>query len=159
MKSIKVCALLLAACAFVACSSAKKEEKVDTVVVSVSETIEVAVEDAAAMLGAPVYFDFDSSSLTPASKAVLAKAGKELGSHKNVTLKVIGHTDSTGTDAYNIALSDRRAQAVKSALVKEGVKNEVQVVAMGPFEPKESNDTKAGRKANRRAEIFVIKAK
>jgi OOP family OmpA-OmpF porin len=81
----------------------------------------------------------------------------EVRSMKNVTwqtIRVVGHTDSIGSDQYNRTLSQRRAEAVESFLVGKGVKLEkIRTAAMGKSQPIATNATPAGRAANRRAEI------
>jgi OmpA-OmpF porin, OOP family len=81
----------------------------------------------------------------------------EVRSMKNVTwqtIRVVGHTDSIGSDQYNRTLSQRRADAVESFLVGKGVKlDKIRTAAMGKSQPVASNATAAGRAANRRAEI------
>lgn len=71
-------------------------------------------------------------------------------------IKVIGHTDSRGTSAYNLALSKKRANAVKDKLIDLGIdQNRITIEGRGEDEPKENNSTQEGRKANRRVEILI----
>lgn len=68
-----------------------------------------------------------------------------------------GHTDSTGSDAYNLQLSQRRAEAVASYLVSQGIKRERLItVGAGEAYPIASNDTEEGRAANRRVELTIV---
>ena len=68
--------------------------------------------------------------------------------------EIAGHTDSTGPDAYNMQLGERRASAVQGLLVDEGItSSRLKVHSYGETKPIESNDTKEGRAANRRVEI------
>ena len=95
------------------------------------------------------HFAFDSSDLTDAAQAYLSSiaaslAGKSLTAH--------GHTDSVGTDAYNMGLSERRAQSVADFLGTQGVSG-VNTVGHGESDPVASNDTAEGRALNRRVEI------
>jgi outer membrane protein OmpA-like peptidoglycan-associated protein len=74
-------------------------------------------------------------------------------------VEVQGYTDSTGEDGYNIALSDRRAQAVKRYLVsKEVPLFRIEVVGLGEMDPAASNDDRAGREQNRRVEVRILRA-
>ncbi|NLI72017.1 MAG: OmpA family protein, partial [Bacteroidales bacterium] len=74
------------------------------------------------------------------------------------SLRVKGHTDSTGPESYNQGLSERRAQAVADYLVSQGVSNSViSTEGYGESQPIATNDTAEGRKANRRVEFEVMK--
>ena len=71
-------------------------------------------------------------------------------------MQVIGHTDSTGTQSYNMDLSQRRARAVAGILTAGGVApNRIAASGMGPSQPVASNATEAGRAQNRRVEIVI----
>ncbi len=109
-------------------------------------------------LGTEVFFDVDKSYLTPQSRArldALARDISKLG--KNVTgIAVIGNTDSTGNAAYNMGLSERRAESVTRYLVNRGVNpNLIEMRADGESDPIASNTTSAGRAKNRRVDIAV----
>jgi OmpA-OmpF porin, OOP family len=73
------------------------------------------------MPDAMVFFDWDSTRLSPASLNVLEQARDAFKARQGARVTATGHTDTTGTEAYNMALSQRRANAVKDALVKLGV--------------------------------------
>jgi OOP family OmpA-OmpF porin len=104
-----------------------------------------------------VYFDFDKSTLKPEAIAVLNQAAALLDKHERVVVEVAGHTDSVGTEAYNQALSMRRADAVKDYLVSKGVKaSRLSAKGYGESQPVASNDTDAGRAENRRVELIVL---
>ena len=103
-----------------------------------------------------VNFGFDSSNLTPAAMANLDKLAEVLKNNLDTNINIYGHTDSKGTDAYNLSLSDRRAAAVKSYLVSKGVSaSRMMTMGMGEKEPVASNDTDAGRAQNRRVEFAI----
>ena len=68
-----------------------------------------------------VFFDWDSTKLSPASMNVISQAAGSFKSKGNARITATGHTDTSGTEAYNMALSLRRANSVKDALVREGV--------------------------------------
>ncbi|HAI81892.1 MAG TPA: hypothetical protein DCL65_12835, partial [Chryseobacterium sp.] len=98
-----------------------------------------------------VNFGFDSSDLTPAAKANLDKLAQVLKNNMDTNINIYGHTDSKGTDAYNLSLSERRAAAVKNYLVSQGVSaSRMFTMGVGEKEPVASNDTDAGRAENRR---------
>lgn len=103
-----------------------------------------------------VNFAFDSSNLTPAAMANLDKLAEVLKNNLDTNINIYGHTDSKGTDAYNLSLSDRRAAAVKSYLVSKGVSaSRMLTMGMGEKEPVATNDTDAGRAQNRRVEFAI----
>ncbi|MDA8163521.1 MAG: OmpA family protein [Desulfobacteraceae bacterium] len=101
-------------------------------------------------------FASNSAVLNPGVYPELDRIAKVLTEYPQTVIRVEGHTDSTGTEAYNMELSDRRAQAVKNALVQRGVDpSRVQALAFGESQPIASNDTEAGRQKNRRVEIRI----
>ena len=109
-------------------------------------------------LGADTFFNFDKYNLKPTAIAKLDELAaklRQLG--PAVTgVSVTGHTDSIGTEAYNLKLSQRRAQAVVDYLVQRGVNPSIiQARGMGKSNPIASNATPAGRAQNRRVEITV----
>jgi len=109
-------------------------------------------------LSAEVLFDFDKYNLKEEGKVELQKLGQVIVSQGLAVgdINVVGHTDSVGTEAYNQALSVRRAMAVKDFLVSKGISADmIDVIGMGKRQPVASNDTAAGRAQNRRVEIQV----
>ncbi len=102
-----------------------------------------------------IYFDFNSADLRPEStpeleriRAMVAEYGKPL--------VIEGHTDATGSDSYNMELSQRRAGAVKAYLVEHGIDASlIEAVGKGESEPIADNATDDGRQANRRVRIVV----
>jgi len=103
-----------------------------------------------------IQFEFDSEAITPESDTTLALVAQLL--IKNPRLKVIclAHTDSVGTEEYNLDLSERRARSVKSFLVKEGVPPpSIRFKGMGYSRPLADNATDEGRAKNRRVEFRV----
>lgn len=105
-----------------------------------------------------VHFEFDKSDLTDYAKAILDNAAGAINglSQKYPSLKVdlSGHTDWIGTEGYNQALSERRADAVKQYLNRKGVDTKrITTHAYGETKPKASNETAEGRAENRRVEI------
>ncbi len=103
-----------------------------------------------------VNFGFDSSELTSFAKTNLDKLSEVLRNNPDTNINIYGHTDSKGTDAYNEALSDRRAAAVKNYLISQGVAaSRMFTMGMGEAEPVATNDTDAGRAQNRRVEFAI----
>ncbi|TXF74994.1 OmpA family protein [Chryseobacterium sp.] len=103
-----------------------------------------------------VNFAFDSSNLTQTAKTNLDKLAQVLINNPDTDINIYGHTDSKGTDEYNLSLSDRRAAAVKTYLISKGVASSRMItMGMGEKEPVASNDTDAGRAENRRVEFAI----
>ena len=103
------------------------------------------------------FFAFDKSVLQPAGKAKLDDLASKLQGTDIEVVIATGHTDSTGSDAYNQKLSVRRAQAVKAYLVSKGLPAErVLADGKGEKQPVASNKTKEGRSQNRRVEVEVV---
>ncbi|WP_415657169.1 OmpA family protein [Roseateles sp.] len=101
-----------------------------------------------------VSFDTGRADIKPQMRPVLDEVGRNLD--PNVRVTIVGHTDSTGSDAINDPLSRERAVAVRDYLASRGVStSRVSVTGRGSHEPVASNDTEAGRAANRRVEIFL----
>lgn len=100
-------------------------------------------------------FDFDSAKLKPDMETALSKvAEKVLSTPGDEQLHIVGYTDSTGPDAYNMKLSIRRAQAVADYLARVGVdRNNMTIEGRGETNPVADNGTEAGRAKNRRVEI------
>ena len=98
-----------------------------------------------------VLFDFDKSELRPESITELERVVKFMNDVPFATAKIDGHTDSVGTEAYNLALSDRRAKAVFDYLTSRGVDpSRLKSQGFGEANPIASNDTAEGRQQNRR---------
>ncbi|MBL4871882.1 MAG: OmpA family protein [Rhodobacteraceae bacterium] len=78
-----------------------------------------------------------------------------MNTYPNTTIEVVGHTDNTGTAAYNQALSEQRARAVRGVLINTVTPSRVVAYGVGETRPTQSNASSAGRQANRRVEIFI----
>ncbi|WP_129139773.1 MULTISPECIES: OmpA family protein [Modicisalibacter] len=103
-----------------------------------------------------VTFGFDSSDLTAQARQALNDVTSVLREYPDTRITVAGYTDSTGKEAYNQRLSERRAAAVGDYLVQGGVESQrIQRVGYGERQPVASNDTEQGRAQNRRVEITV----
>jgi len=99
-----------------------------------------------------VFFDFDSSTLKPGAYAEIGRVADVLNRYPQTTIRVEGHTDATGPETYNQQLSERRAEAVKSALVQRGVDpRRVYTVGFGEAQP-----ISADNAANRRVNIVIM---
>jgi outer membrane protein OmpA-like peptidoglycan-associated protein len=103
-----------------------------------------------------VFFDFDKATLTPEGQAVVAKAAAAFKSGKEPRIDLTGHADRAGSDAYNMKLSQRRADAVKAALVRQGVPAaQIAVAAKGESSPLVSTADGVREPQNRRVEIVL----
>jgi len=103
-----------------------------------------------------VLFDTGSASLKPGAREKLARVSGILVSHPGLRLEVEGHTDGVGTDSYNQALSERRAESVRAYLVAQKIAStSVGAVGFGKGQPVATNGTAAGRQQNRRVELVV----
>ncbi|WP_200890691.1 OmpA family protein [Pedobacter lusitanus] len=104
-----------------------------------------------------ILFDFDSANLKAQAKENVKSLSGSLEKYPDTEIKVIGHTDSRGTETYNMSLSERRAAAVKAYAVSQGVpSSRLTTVGKGFSEPIADNATDAGRAANRRVEIVIV---
>ena len=105
-----------------------------------------------------IYFDYDKTTLKPESFIELAKVVSFLQANPSVEIEIQGHTDSHGSDAYNLTLSQGRSQAVVDYLVSQGIaKSRLGAHGFGESKPIDSNDTDAGRANNRRVEFTILK--
>jgi OmpA-OmpF porin, OOP family len=103
-----------------------------------------------------VTFEFNSSALTANGRTVLEPAVKFLLNQPQLKAQIAGHTDSVGSDAYNLKLSRQRAESVRSYLVSRGVSAaQLTAVGYGESRPVASNQTDEGRARNRRVELNI----
>jgi outer membrane protein OmpA-like peptidoglycan-associated protein len=103
-----------------------------------------------------VTFDHDSNRISAAGMDTLHKVAATLQSHSSANVRIDGYTDDSGNPEYNTALSTERANAVRDALVRDGVDPQrISVVGNGAANPVATNDTAEGRAANRRIELVV----
>lgn len=110
----------------------------------------------AVRLTSDILFDYNSAALRPASRTMLRDLAGNFSQYPDNEIIVEGHTDSTGTDAYNKKLSEQRASNVADYLIDNGVRSSaVTVFGYGEEDPKTSNDTAEGRQLNRRVEIHI----
>jgi len=104
-----------------------------------------------------VTFASNSSQLSPEFFTVLDSVSKVLREFDQTVVEVAGHTDSTGSDAYNQSLSERRASAVANFFRDQNINGQrLLSLGMGEQEPYSSNATESGRQANRRVEITMV---
>ncbi len=107
-----------------------------------------------------VTFDTNSTAVRPGLISEINRVAGVLNQYPTTLVRVEGHTDSVGSDAYNMDLSIRRANAVKNLLVQRGVADSrIDVVGYGKTMPVATNSTEAGRQRNRRVEIKIAPPK
>jgi outer membrane protein OmpA-like peptidoglycan-associated protein len=101
-------------------------------------------------------FAFGASKVPPKAMPTIDQLASTLKSNPEAKVVIEGHTDNVGSSAYNQTLALERAQAVRSALVREGVEvGRISVRSVGEGNPVASNDTKEGRRENRRAQVII----
>jgi len=131
----------------------------DAVYAALAE-LEAPVEEALPdriSLSADVLFDFDRAEIKSGFTDELDAAAELLLANPDVTVRIDGHTDSVGSEEYNMGLSERRAEAVAAYLEEAGVSRDRMTVAwFGESQPVATNDTDEGRALNRRVEIDLI---
>jgi len=116
-------------------------------------------------VGEGIAVTFDSGILFAVNQSTLQAAGQQnlrdlaasLEEYEGTEVLVVGHTDSTGEEAYNQSLSERRADSARTFLIGAGLAAErVRAMGRGELEPIATNDTDAGRQENRRVEIAIF---
>lgn len=107
-------------------------------------------------LNSEISFDVARADIKPAFYDTLDKLSDVVMKYNRTVVHVIGHTDSDGSDAYNLDLSQRRAAAVANYMVAHGVMaDRVRTEGRGESEPRASNASAAGKQLNRRVEIYL----
>lgn len=101
-------------------------------------------------------FDVDSASVKPGFQSTIDKMADVVNKYGKTALTIVGHTDSTGPEAYNLALSEQRARSVQNEFMTRGVIPErLAAYGRGEVQPIASNATEQGKAQNRRVEIIV----
>jgi OmpA-OmpF porin, OOP family len=125
--------------------------------VPAAKQVPVAVK---ASYSTDTFFDFDKSVIKPAGKQALDDLIVRLKGVSIEVVVVVGHTDSVGTDAYNMKLGARRAEAVKAYLISKGLdRTRVYTESKGERQPVADNKTREGRAKNRRVVVEVVGTK
>ena len=128
-----------------------KEESIDATMASEREQ-----EDKTRFENEDIYFDFDSIQLTPQAQEILTKKGKWLRDNPSATVTIEGHCDNRGTNEYNLALGEGRAQSAKTFLMDLGVDvSKLRTISYGEERPLDPQQTESAWAKNRRAH-FVI---
>jgi peptidoglycan-associated lipoprotein len=104
--------------------------------------------------GRSVYFDFDMALVKPAFRSVVERHGKYLTSNPKLAIKIEGNTDERGSAEYNLALGQKRAEAVRQALKIDGVKEtQMEAISWGSQRPKAADHDESAWAQNRRADL------
>jgi len=105
-----------------------------------------------------ILFDVNAATIKPESSGVLKEVAEAIKSHPGMRIRIVGHTDSDGTDAANLELSKKRAEAVKAALVKDWEidPSALETDGKGESQPVADNKTREGKAQNRRVEFIKL---
>jgi outer membrane protein OmpA-like peptidoglycan-associated protein len=104
-----------------------------------------------------IRFDFDKANIKPEYRDILNRIAGIMMTLKGYTVAVYGYTDDIGTQAYNLQLSQRRAEAVRDFLVQAGISATVMSTkGFGKSDPRVPGDSEQARAANRRVEIAIV---
>jgi peptidoglycan-associated lipoprotein len=167
MKILRILPLLLLALAFTSCAN-KKNKGVGGSGVdgdSVNGTPLPDRQEGVSFLGnnvdrskfAPVHFDFDSSTVPPGEHGKIQQVAEFMRSASN-SIIIAGFTDERGTPEYNRGLGERRAQAVREAIIRAGGNAQhLQTVSFGAELPADSGSSESAYAKNRRAEFGVVR--
>lgn len=129
----------------------QEQELKNAMAVSEATSIKRTQDVLTATFRSEVLFDFDSTILKPGAYEEIGRVAKVLNKYPQTTIRVEGHTDSKGSEAYNQQLSERRTQVVKNALIQMGVDpSRIQAIGFGESKPISSNDA-----MNRRVNIVI----
>jgi len=116
------------------------------------------VQENATILLNNLFFDLEKATLRPESFPELNRIVSLMNEKPSMQIEIAGHTDNTGSDTYNLELSRQRANSVASYLVGKGIdKSRMNVEFFGETKPMISNETREGRKKNRRVEFKILK--
>ena len=123
-------------------------------------TIERVGEGIQVTFASGLLYDFDSDVVRPEAKTNLRELAASLTKYPDTELVIIGHTDQLGSSAYNQERSERRSNAAATYLISQGVSGtRIGARGLGETEPVATNDTEAGRQANRRVEVAIFASK
>jgi OmpA-OmpF porin, OOP family len=103
-----------------------------------------------------IRFDFNKSDIKPEYRDILNRIAGVLMTLKGYSIAVYGYTDDVGSQAYNLSLSKRRAQAVRDFLLQAGIPKIITTQGFGKSDPRVRGDTPEARAANRRVEVGLV---
>ena len=147
-------AILLSVALLTACASGVKLDDVDGTGGSVDYSSQPWNDPKSPLFKRSVYFDFDSYSVKSEYQATLQAHANYLKANKDRKIRIEGNTDERGTTEYNLALGQRRSEAVRKSLTLLGVSDsQIEAVSFGKEKPKADGSNEAAWKENRRADI------
>ena len=119
--------------------------------------VERAGEGIVVTFDSGLLFAYDSDAITGNARTNLVELAQSLSKYQDTDVLIVGHTDATGSDSYNQALSERRAASAANFLASNGVtRTRVKTAGRGEVEPIDSNDSQEGRALNRRVEVVIV---
>jgi outer membrane protein OmpA-like peptidoglycan-associated protein len=119
-------------------------------------TVERVGEGIKVTFASGLLFEFDSAIIRGSARENLDALARSLDTYDDSNLMIVGHTDNVGSEAYNLDLSERRADAATRYMVLRGVgRSRIGTLGVGESEPVESNSSEAGRGRNRRVEVAI----
>jgi len=136
-----------------------KETPITKETVTTTEEIALLNEDAtASKMFQTIYFDFDSFTLSETARDALAKNAVAIKKNKGMKVQIQGHCDERGSDAYNLALGEKRAKAAYDYLITLGApSNQLYVISYGKERPADPGHDEAAWAKNRRDDFVVLK--
>ena len=150
---LAVIALLCLSLISFGCAS-KKAAGRDTEREAQERELHEKLDKAASELSAVIYFDFDRYALNPEARRILTRKAEIMQEYPQIMLTIEGHSDERGTEQYNLALGQRRAQAAADFLVKQGVSpSRLSIVSYGKDRPQDPSHNNAAWAKNRYAEF------
>lgn len=114
-------------------------------------------ENLPALVIEDIFFEFNSAKINTKLESQLKYILDYINQNKGYTIEIHGHTDNIGSSEYNMNLSAKRAESVKSYLTSNGSVNNFNITAFGSTKPVTTNDTEIGRAQNRRVELYFVK--
>ncbi len=147
-------AILLSVALLTACASGVKLDDVDGKGGSVDYSSQPWNDPKSPLFKRSIYFDFDSYSVKPQYQVTLQAHANYLKANKDRKIRIEGNTDERGTTEYNLALGQRRSDAVRKSLNLLGVSDsQIEAVSFGKEKPKAEGSNEAAWQENRRADI------
>lgn len=116
-------------------------------------------EGIAVMFDSGLLFEFDSDAIKGDARSNLDALASSLSKYSQSDLMIVGHTDATGSDSYNLGLSRRRASSASRYLRSQGVTRTIRATGVGEREPIADNETEEGQQLNRRVEVAIYASK
>jgi len=161
---IRLSLLVLVALGLVACSSGVKLDDVEAAKKNTSSGMDSKFanepwnDPSSPIYKKSFYFDFDSYTVKSSDQTLINSHAQYLNSNKNQKIVIQGNTDDAGTTEYNLALGQKRSDAVRKLLSLLGVsESQMEAVSFGKEKPKSTSPDDTGRAENRRADIIYIK--